>query len=585
MEIRDYVRALKRHWIGIVLLTVLGVAVGFGWAAMQAPVYQADASGVVTVITPKDPDVALTPGANDVLTRNQVPTFVEMAQWRNVAEKAAEELGLDVPPEQLVQRIVVDNPAGTPILKITASGSTPEAARDLAEAWVNGLSATVDEREGTGAAGTAPINVVLAESAALPTSPSFPDKRMAMLVGGVLGLGFGIAFALVRAASDRRVRAADDVEKNLGVPVVATLPISEEVDAEQRLLTDEQTGSKAGFALRESLRVLRTNLQFMDVDHPPRVIVVTSALPGEGKSTVAANLSATLAAGGSPVVLVDGDLRRPTVAKTVGVTSPIGLTDVLAGRVELSQALQRSPQVPNLAVLTAGTIPPNPSELLGSERMKDMLAELAVHATVIIDAPPLLAVTDGAVLAHQADGALVVVSVGKTTYDLVEKAMLALQKVHGRVLGVVLNRAPVTGSESSVYTYDYQSHGATSGRHGKRGRQASADASAEAGPAPAAAAYSPAVQPAVVTDAPQPAAEPRTLASEQAASPVAPVAEAPVAPITSVPATAEPSASAVAAELYPADAADDDAADDEVDEFLREAEVEPKRAHRRTTRS
>ncbi|QMU97401.1 polysaccharide biosynthesis tyrosine autokinase [Microbacterium esteraromaticum] len=473
MELRDYANALKRHWLGIVLLTVLGLGAGFGWAAMQTPVYNADASGVVTV--KPVPGEEITAGANDLITKNKVPTYLEMATWRNVAEKAAIELGLEVKPEDLVARIAADNPDGTPIIKITAAAASPEAARDLAEAWVNGLTATIDEREGDGSPGSAPVTVELAESAALPSAPSFPDKRMALLVGGVLGLGMGIAFALVRAVSDRRVRASDDVEQRLGTSVVGILPAADEVQDGHRLLTDDQTGTKSSYALREALRVIRTNLQFMDVDNPPRVIVVSSAVPGEGKSTVAANLAATLAANGAPVVLVDGDLRRPTVAKTAGVDAPAGLTDVLAGRAALAEVLQRTPHAHSLAVLTAGTIPPNPSEVLGSARMKSLLDELAQHATVIVDAPPLLAVTDGAVLAHQADGVLLVVSVGKTTYDLVEKARDALHKVHGRVLGIVLNRAPLTGAESSVYTYEYTPAKAPKART-RRARQAATPA-------------------------------------------------------------------------------------------------------------
>lgn len=480
MELRDYANALKRHWFGIVLMTVLGLAVGYGWAAVQTPVYSADASGVVVVL-PVEGQEIVAPGAYDSLAQSKVPTYMEMAQWRTVAEKAAADLGISASPESLIQRITLENPQGTPIIKVVASGSTPESARDLAEAWVNGLTATIDEREGTGEPGSAPITVQLAESASLPSSPSFPDQRMALAVGGVLGFGMGIAFALVRAVSDRRVRARDDVEQRLGIPVVGTLPMASEVDVDQRLLTAQQSGTKSSYAMREALRVLRTNLQFMDVDNPPRVIVVTSAVPGEGKSTVAANLAATLAANGAPVVLVDGDLRRPTVAKTVGATDSAGLTDVLAGRVRITDVIQRSAEVPHLAVVVAGTIPPNPSEVLGSVKMKAVLDDLAKHATVIVDAPPVLAVTDGAVLAHQADGALLVVSAGKTTYDLVEKARAALEKVHGRVLGVVLNRAPLTGSESSVYTYDYQ----PTKKGGKsRGRGRPAPAAPESAPQP-----------------------------------------------------------------------------------------------------
>ena len=180
------------------------------------------------------------------------------------------------------------------------------------------------------------------------------------------------------------------------------------------------------FAVSEAFRSLRTNLQFMDVDDPPRTIVVTSPLPGDGKSMVAANIAVALAASGRPVVLVDGDLRRSTVATTFGLPNGAGLTDVLAGRADLVDVMHRTPVAERLVVLTAGSVPPNPSEVLGSEKMRGVLADLSKHAMVIIDAPPLLPVTDSAVLAHQADGALLVVGLGKTTYDLVAKAQDAL---------------------------------------------------------------------------------------------------------------------------------------------------------------
>ena len=140
----------------------------------------------------------------------------------------------------------------------------------------------------------------------------------------------------------------------------------------------------------------------------------------------------------------------------MGLSANAGLSDVLAGRAAVSDVLQRAPQSANLWVLAAGSAPPNPSEVLGSARMKAVLDELAAHATVIVDAPPLLPVTDGAVLAHQADGAIVVVSVGKTTYDLVDKAIETLEKARGRALGIVLNKVPMKGADASSYSYQYR---------------------------------------------------------------------------------------------------------------------------------
>ncbi|WP_309127659.1 polysaccharide biosynthesis tyrosine autokinase [Microbacterium sp.] len=459
MRLRDYAGAFRRYWLAIILMMAVGVGMGYGWAKLQTPVYEADASGYITISDQTDESL-FSPGQADSLAKSKVPTYLDMATWRSVAQHAADELGLSASPEALVQRIVVENPEGTAILKITASSESPTSARDLASAWVTALASEIDRVEGSGEPGSADMTIQLGESASLPGAPIFPDTVMAMIVGLLLGLGGGVAFALVRAIADRRLRSADDVEQRLSVPVAGTLPDVGTLSGGKRLyrLDEEVTGVKAqraDFAVRESLRMLRTNLQFMNVDHPPRTIIVTSAMPGEGKSTVAANLAGTLAANGAHVILVDGDLRRPTVADTTGVNGDIGLTDVLAGRIDITQALRRVNGIPNLLVLPAGTLPPNPSELLGSERMHSLLKDLAKHAMVIVDAPPLLAVTDGAVLTRHADGALVVVSAGRTGYDVVDKAIDVLEKIHGHVLGVVLNRVPVTGGTyGGVYAYE-----------------------------------------------------------------------------------------------------------------------------------
>lgn len=455
MELRDYLRGLRRHWLAILLMTLVGTGAGYGWTMLQTPVYTAGASGYV--VSKQSDDVnASTLG--DSLARSRVQSYLDIAGWRSVALNAIEELDLETTPEELVRRVSVTNPEGTVIMKITAEADTPDGARELAQAWIRAMKIEIDSIEGDGTAGSAPVTVIPGDSASLPTTPSFPDVQTAMIVGGILGLGFGIGFALIRTVSDRRIRTAEDAEQKTGVAVVGTIPMVAGLDADNRLvdLSDSGSGKSSNFAVAEALRSLRTNLQFMDVDHPPKTIVVTSPLPGDGKSTIACNLALTLAAAGTTVVLVDGDLRRSTVAKTMGLPSGAGLSDVLAGRATLVEVLQRTPKSNNLLVLAAGSTPPNPSEVLGSERMRVLLADLTKHATVIIDAPPLLPVTDGAVLTHQADGAFIVVTLGKTTHDLLDKALDTLRKARGRALGIVLNKAPLRGVDASPYSYDYR---------------------------------------------------------------------------------------------------------------------------------
>jgi capsular exopolysaccharide synthesis family protein len=268
-------------------------------------------------------------------------------------------------------------------------------------------------------------------------------------------LGFG--YAVARHQFDRRLRSSEEVEKEFGVSVIGMIPYSPSMrqaggQALQLAVTESPTSGSAITA--EGFRKLRTNLAYMDVDHPPRVIVVTSPKQSDGKSTVAANLAAAIAIGGQPVTLIDGDLRRPTVAGSLALVDGAGLTDVLVGRVKPADVIQDHPDVPGLRVLASGAIPPNPSELLGSNAMRTLIHELAADAMVIIDAPPLLPVTDAAVLTRSADGALVVISHAGTLDTELAASLSHISAVHGRTLGIVFNRMRKSPG-SSMYGGDY----------------------------------------------------------------------------------------------------------------------------------
>ncbi|WP_347977712.1 polysaccharide biosynthesis tyrosine autokinase [Microbacterium sp. ProA8] len=507
MELRDYMRGLRRHWLAIVLITAVGLATGYVWTLLQTPVYEGSASGLLKTTTSASLEGLSSTSAEDSAARAKVATFLDLAQSELVAQGAIDELGLNTTPAAVINRITVSNPTSTSILKVNAQAATPAEASDLSSAWIASLAVVADDVLGDGSDGSSVVTVVAYDAAGQPTRPIFPDVNTAVVVGGVLGFGFGVAFALVRTVSDRRIRINDDIEARVGAPVVGTIPVADGLTRESRIVAHAEPNAKGNrFAVSEAFRSLRTNLQFMDVDDPPRTIVVTSPLPGDGKSMVAANIAVALAESGRPVVLVDGDLRRSTVAKTFGLPDGAGLTDVLAGRADLIDVMHRTPVSGHLVVLTAGSVPPNPSEVLGSAKMRAVLSDLAQHAMVIIDAPPLLPVTDSAVLAHQADGAILVVGLGKTTYDLVTTAEDALAKASGRLLGIVLNRVPLKGADASPY-YDYRT-----GYGGSRSR----------GGADAAAAASAAQTPATEAGPARPASKKRSASAKSAASAASP---------------------------------------------------------------
>src|SRR5680860_397476 len=209
---------------------------------------------------------------------------------------------------------------------------------------------------------------------------------------------------------------------------------------------------------------------------------VTSSVPEEGKTTTATNLAITLAQAGQKVMLVEADLRRPKVAGMLRLESAVGLTTVLVGRVDLREAIQDH-SVPNLSVLTSGALPPNPAELLQSLAMGEVLTRLrAEYDVIIIDAPPLLPVTDAALLASQSDGALIVVRHGKTTRDQLRHAIERLDSVDARALGVVLNMVPNRKSGDSYYGYGYGYGYAPENETRRRGKKPQSEATLEETP-------------------------------------------------------------------------------------------------------
>ena len=226
----------------------------------------------------------------------------------------------------------------------------------------------------------------------------------------------------------------------------------------------------------ESFRVLRTNMQYVEVDHDQKVFAITSSVPGEGKTTTAINLALTLALTNQRVALVECDLRRPLIAKRLGIDGAVGTTSVLIGKVAMHEALQTVGDG-KLQVLACGPIPPNPSELLQSKAMENLLTQLREEFDIVLlDAPPLLPVTDAALLAAETDGALVVVRHGKTTKDQLTHALERLEAVDAKPLGLVFNMVPARraggGSYSYTYSYDYSSRPARGSDEGKAARSA-----------------------------------------------------------------------------------------------------------------
>lgn len=435
---------VRRGWWLLALSIVLGVAAGAGVSWMQPTLYSATSTGYVVAGNSATVGDAL---ASKNLAAEKAATYLPLVQSRSVAERIANDIGL--PASQGVGTLKGTNDGV--IFHITATASSPERAARVADAAIRATSEAANALETmtlTGEnSGRTVVRIVPVELAQTPTQPVSPDWTRNLLIGLALGGMVGLGLIVARHRLDRRVREAAVAEEITQSSVLGVVPKAAELAGSTRLT--DPTGAAA-----EALRQLRTNLRFVSVDSPARSIVVTSSNEGEGKSTIAAHLASVLAESGEPTVLVDADLRLPVQASHFGVDPQVGLTQVLAGSIELDQALVQTPQE-GLWLLPAGRIPPNPSDLVGSRRMQELIATLSKTHMVIVDAPPLLPVTDAVLLTVASDGAMVVIQSGKTRTEQLALAARKIGQVDGTLLGVVLNQVEKKDLGAANYGYGY----------------------------------------------------------------------------------------------------------------------------------
>ena len=440
MTVLDFLRLSRANFVLLLAATLAGLLLAFGVVLTQPKTYTSSSTGFVTTTGSSSLGDVLN---GDVAAQNKAGAYIPLISSRSVAEKIAQDPALGLAPGDVAGHLTASVVPSSALIKVDATADQPEKAASLANSALQATADVVKDLEGSGS----PIKVVPLEDAQVPGAPSSPNVRNYLLVGAALGLLAGYAVALLRKVSDVRIRTSHEVEDLTDAGVLGILPKTPSLKGNNR-------GEVEDDAAHEAVRQLRTNLRFVSVDDPPRCVVVTSPNPGEGKSTVTTAIANSFAHAGEPAVIVDADLRRPTVAGVFGVDGSVGLTQVLSGQVTLQDALQQVPGS-SLMVLPAGRIPPNPSELVGSQRMKQVLAELRESFMVFVDAPPVLPVTDASLLAVAADGAILVVEVGGTRKEQVDLAASMLRRVSVTLLGSVLNLAPARGVGSSHYGFGY----------------------------------------------------------------------------------------------------------------------------------
>ncbi|WP_163276195.1 polysaccharide biosynthesis tyrosine autokinase [Cellulomonas iranensis] len=488
MDLRDYVSVLRKRWVVVALAVAVGLLAALGVNVLTTPVYTA-ATQLYVSVPAASTTADLLQGSS--FTRQQVASYTKLVTTPTVLGPVIDDLALDMRADDLAQRVEVDSPLNSSLINIRVSDESPAVAAALANAISEQFRTVVVDIERPDGGGASTVKLTIVRDAAAPSAPSAPNTRLVLLLGFVGGLVVGVAAALVREVLDTRIRDEAGVAQVTDSAVIGVIVYDEDAASKPLIVQSDPHSPRA-----EAFRRLRTNVQFLDVADRPSSIVVTSSLPGEGKSTTTINLAIALADAGTRVALVDADLRRPSVARYLGIEGDVGLTTVLIGRATLEDVVQPFGNG-FLDVLPAGQIPPNPSELLGSKAMTALLARLvSQYDVVLLDAPPLLPVTDAAVLSRSAGGAIVLVGAGVVTRGQLAESMGALSKVDAHVLGVVVNREPRRQGESS---YRYYRYGAPEpvtdrGRAGRRsggvgsrwpGRQATDGAGGAQGEAPA----------------------------------------------------------------------------------------------------
>ncbi len=302
------------------------------------------------------------------------------------------------------------------------------------------------------------------ETATVYPTPISPNVRMNVLMAAAIGLVLAVGGVILIEYLDDTVKTAEDVVRISGYPMIGGVARIDGADYPDKLVASSKPLSPTA----EAFRVLRTNLQFSSVDHPPRSVMMTSPGPSEGKSITLANLAVVVAQSGLNVILVDTDLRRPVQHKIFGLPNRHGFSDaILSPNKDLGQFLQKTP-VDNLWLLTSGSLPPNPAELLASDRMKELIAWLETEADLVLfDSPPALVVTDAVVLGTRVDGVVLVNDAGRTRANETRAVVEELKRMHVNLMGIVLNR--LAGSGSGYYHYYYYEEDGKKVRRKKRG--------------------------------------------------------------------------------------------------------------------
>ncbi|MFC7486546.1 polysaccharide biosynthesis tyrosine autokinase [Knoellia sp. CPCC 206453] len=444
----SYVQILRRRWRTMMAVALAVTALASVLTLLATPQYTSSTQFFVSTSGSQDSSQLAQGGT---FTQQRVKSYSELLKAPKLLDPVIEKAGIDDQVSTLAAKITATTPPDTVLIDVSVTDPSPTKARDIAQAIAETFPTVVSDLERVNADTASPVKVTLLREPTESESPVSPRPLRNIVLGVVLGLLLGFAAAVLKQLLDNKLRTKEDVEGLTETVVLGGIPFDADAAKHPLIIQADPLAGRA-----EAFRSLRTNLQFVDATNHPRVIVITSSIAGEGKSSTTANLALAMAESGASVCVVEGDLRRPRLLTYLGLEGSVGLTDVLIGRYELDDVLQPF-GAHSLTVLGAGASPPNPSELLGSTAMRTVLDDLRRRFDyVLIDGAPVLPVTDSTVLTRLADGAIIVAGSGIVSKDQFDHALETFETVNGTVLGIVINRIPRQARGAYDYRYEYR---------------------------------------------------------------------------------------------------------------------------------
>lgn len=456
MNLPTLIKVLRNRWISFSLPVAAAVLVAVVVTLLSPTKYTAQTTIYVSTQTAGNNPTAAYQGS--LLSEQRVKSYAELVTQDRVISQASTRVPGSTPAD-IASSVAASTPPDTVLLQVSATTRDAQTSASYANAVAESFTTSVADVERSYDLGSPPVVVARVFQPALtPTSPSEPSPGLNILLGLIVGLILGFACALTRERLDTFVRSTSSLAESTKLPIIGEIG-NFTPSGDSRLFYYAAPHSPAA----EGVRRVRTNIQFLDVDEPLTSILITSSLPGEGKTSFACNLAAAEADAGRKVVLVEADLRKPTMSEVLQFDTDLGVTSVLSGSASVNDVRVR-PNNCRFDVIPCGMLPPNPTELCGSSQMARLLSGLrSTYDLVIVDSPPVVPVTDASALAAICDGTIVICRYGLTRTQDVDACLSALRSINAHLVGAILNSVPYNRSRD--YGYGYYGESSKQVRH------------------------------------------------------------------------------------------------------------------------